>query len=80
MAEQEKIVETKSDEQTKEALKGDNSAEQEKLVEQIKALEADNEQLKKERDEANALAREATAETEDEVLEFDRIFNGEADK
>ena len=80
MAEQEKIVETQSDEQTKEALKEDNSAEQEKLVAQIKALEADNEQLKKERDEANAMAREATAEIEDEVLEFDRIFNGEADK
>lgn len=80
MAEQEKIVETQNDEQTKEALKEDNSAEQEKLVAQIKALEADNEQLKKERDEANALAREAIAETEDEVLEFDRIFNGEADK
>ncbi len=80
MAEQEKIVETQSDEQTKEALKENNSAEQEKLVAQIKALEADNEQLKKERDEANAMAREATVEKEDEVLEFDRIFNGEKDK
>ena len=79
MAEQEKVVEAEADKQTQEALKGDNG-EQEKLVAQIKALEAERDEYKKERDEANAMIREAQAETEDEVLEFDKIFNGEADK
>ena len=76
--EQKPVVEAQNDKQTDEVLKGDG--EQEKLIAQIKALEAENGQLKKERDEANALAREAQVEEIDEVLEFDEIFNGENKK